>query len=92
MEIDLFNLYLILIENPKTSNVTVYWELTNNFEKDWKLICELNSGLEVIKPGNDPNGELLSFENNQLNNKFDNLQSLIKNLDQWFFYSYFDTF
>ena len=46
---------LILIENPKTSNVTVYWELTNNFEKDWKLICELNSGLEVIKPGNDPN-------------------------------------
>ena len=81
---------LILIENPKTFNVTVFWKLTNNYEKDWlnNLICELNSDLEITKSGKDPEGELLSFKNN----KFDNLQSLIIYIDQEFFYRNFETY
>ena len=81
---------LILIENPKTFNITVHWKLTNNYEKDWlnNFICELNSDLEIIKLANDCKEELLSFKNN----KFDNLKSLIINLDQEFFYPNFETY
>jgi hypothetical protein len=77
------NLELIIQEN--LDNIVVSFKIID--EDQFNLIVRLNSNLEVLEWGNYKNTEIF------LNQKtFLNLEELIKKIDEYFFFDYFETY
>ena len=74
-----------LIINENEDNMVVSFKIID--EDQFNLIVRLSSNLEVVALGNYKNTEIILDQK-----KFLNLEELIKKIDEYFFYDYFETF
>jgi hypothetical protein len=76
----------LIVESSVDSKISCYWKYTGE-NKFTNLICSLDSQLNVIELGKYSDIDIDLKKNN-----YSDVNELIQQIDEWFFYTFFDAY